>query len=187
MNSLWDAEVVVCLMPQHHVSADKPVKKCYAAVTSTGDLEGFSFSCFLCGWGQWGDRCRSLPSASVASKAASQQRRNKSFISFSSLHVFVAVWQRNHLFPVDGSLPALHTNRVHHVAGGDKFFHTLKNICFWKDHISLETVTSGSVGFQQQAVSILSNYLKSHFVNPLKPSVIRISLRAVLETVFDSS
>lgn len=120
MNSLWDAEAVVCVScPSIKFSADKPVKKCYAAVTSTGDLEGFSFSCFLCGWGQWGDRCRSLPSASVASKAVSQQRRNKSFISFSSLHVFVAVWQRNHLFPVDGSLPALHTNRVHHVAGGD--------------------------------------------------------------------
>lgn len=95
------------------------VKNVHAAVTSTGDLDGLFFSSpAFCA-----DGCPSLPSVSAASNAAPQQLRNCAVINLlsllSSLHAFVAVWQRNHLFPVDGSVAALHTNRVHCVAGGD--------------------------------------------------------------------
>lgn len=116
-----NAGVVACVScPQHQVFRGYIwVKNC--------DLHGWPWGLFFLslslragpmGWSlPFTPRC--LCSVKRRAATAPQPRRNKSFISFSSLHVFVAVWQRNHLFPVDGRVPALHTNRVHHVAGGD--------------------------------------------------------------------
>lgn len=115
-----NAEVAACVSTRRW-------KTLSLSVTSTADLEGFFSIAFFVGGANEVSAVVPPPptpppclcSFTRSAATAPQRRCNKSSISLSSLHVFVAVWQRNHLFPVDGGVPALHTNRVHHVAGGD--------------------------------------------------------------------